>query len=311
MGSWYGKAGNDVRDGSAYGDIMWGRGGDDILRGHGGADTLYGEAGNDRLEGGSGNDRLFGGDGDDILLGGDGDDRLSGGSGLNRLEGGNGNDTYVLPTLAYDPDVQTATRIVETAGGGIDTVEYNGGDEFFLADGLNVENITMRQAGWVRGDSLANEIRGSAAADLVEGGAGNDRLFGNAGADELYGGDGNDHLNGGAGSDLLFGGEGADTFWLFNAADSTGDAPDLVIDFDAAAGDRIGLGAFDGNAGLEGVQRLSFAGAGEVAAVGELRTFQDAQGTWLFGNTGGDTTPELVVLLAGSVTLSAGDFVYA
>lgn len=309
MGSWYGKAGNDIRGGSTYADTLWGRGGDDLLRGNAGADALYGEAGNDRLEGGSGNDKLFGGDGDDILLGGDGDDRLSGGSGLNRLEGGSGNDTYVLPTLAYDPDVQTATRIVEAAGGGIDTVEYNGGDEFFLADGLNVENILMRQAGWVRGDSLANEIRGSAEADLAEGGAGNDRLFGNAGNDELRGDAGNDHLNGGAGSDLLFGGDGADTFWLFSAADSAGDAPDVVVDF--AAGDKIGLGAFDGNTGLAGTQRLTFAGAGEVAAVGELRTFQDAQGTWLFGNTGGDTTPELVILLAGAATLSAADFVYA
>ncbi|CAO3435296.1 calcium-binding protein [Azospirillum doebereinerae] len=78
---------------------------------------------------------------------------------------------------------------------------------------------------------------------LLEGGAGlgvgntlDDTLIGGAGNDNLEGGFDNDTLSGGLGDDLLTGGEGA---YLFVFA--AGDGQDIITDFDALLGDRIGV----------------------------------------------------------------------
>ena len=68
-------------------------------------------------------------------------------------------------------------------------------------------------------------IRGSNKAD---------RLAGTSSSDSVEGGRGDDALDGAAGNDTLTGGAGADTFIL-----RSGGGHDVVMDFDAAAGDRI------------------------------------------------------------------------
>ncbi|NES75569.1 MULTISPECIES: calcium-binding protein [unclassified Okeania] len=84
-----------------------------------------------------------------------------------------------------------------------------------------------------------DEVNGNNEQDFIIGGAGNDTLRGGKDRDLVVGGPGDDLLLGDRGADGLIGNEGADTFGLF--ADDTGDGPDLLLDFDAAEGDRLAL----------------------------------------------------------------------
>jgi serralysin len=152
-----------------------------------------------------GDDTLIGGDGDDTLDGGAGDDRLETGYGNAILSGGAGNDTYVV---SY-----SGIQIVETAGGGIDTVETESG--FTLTD--NVENLTITSAYGATGI-------GNALANVITGGTGDDWLEGVAGADTVDGGAGDDTIRINAVADLVAGdvmrgGEGTDTLYLTDGVD--------------------------------------------------------------------------------------------
>lgn len=71
-------------------------------------------------------------------------------------------------------------------------------------------------------------IKGTGKSELLQG---------SAGADNIDGGGGNDVIDGGAGTDYLTGGRGADTF-IFHAHSQY----DVVMDFNAAEGDRIVFG---------------------------------------------------------------------
>ncbi|RZJ43525.1 MAG: hypothetical protein EON86_05055, partial [Brevundimonas sp.] len=204
-----GNATNNVITGRTGDDVLAGRGGVDSLNGGAGVDTadyslaaagvharldtmsaindgdgatdtfvsieaLVGSAFNDLLVGGVLNDRLSGGAGYDVLIGGAGDDILAGGAGAsNELYGGAGNDTYVLD--AND-------TIVESAGGGVDTVQTTLG---VLNLGANVENLTYVGQGDFTGNGnvLNNIINGGIGEDILRGRGGNDTLNGGAGID--------------------------------------------------------------------------------------------------------------------------------
>ncbi|SMH28420.1 beta strand repeat-containing protein [Azospirillum agricola] len=236
---------------------------DNRLVGGIGSDTLNGGFGSDTLDGGAGGDLLVGGFGDDLyivdslddqiveLLGegidevrtalagytltdgveiltytglgsfsGDGnglDNRLQGGAGADTLDGGAGNDTLIggLGDDVYRID-SVGDVVVETADGGIDEVRTTL-TVFTLGD--NVERLLLQGgAGLGIGNALDNA------------------LIGGSGNDSLEGWSGNDTLSGGLGDDLLTGGEGADLFVF-----ATGDGQDLITDFDALLGDRIGV----------------------------------------------------------------------
>ena len=96
-------------------------------------DYLYGGTGADTFHGGAGDDVISGGAGNDSLDGGDGNDSLDGGAGVDTLTGGAGNDTY--------HNVDTADTVVESAGGGTDTVET--GVSYTLS--ANVENLVLTE----------------------------------------------------------------------------------------------------------------------------------------------------------------------
>jgi CSLREA domain-containing protein len=80
----FGRAGNDLLDGST---------GADLLCGGKGADRLRALSSDDVLMGAGGPDRLLGGAADDLLFGQSGDDRLTGGIGSDFFSGGPGSDT--------------------------------------------------------------------------------------------------------------------------------------------------------------------------------------------------------------------------
>ena len=79
-------------------------------------------------------------------------------------------------------------------------------------------------------------IYGRGGNDTIHGRGGDDMLRGGKGNDLIDGGDGDDQIWGDKGDDTLIGGRGADTFHGAEGADL-----DLVLDYNAAEGDRVML----------------------------------------------------------------------
>ncbi|HEX7943747.1 MAG TPA: calcium-binding protein, partial [Phenylobacterium sp.] len=170
------------------------------------------EHGSQPAGGGGGSDpvglNLVGTAADDTLTGGALGDTLSGGAGHDLLVGGAGDDVYV---------VGSDSKILELAGGGIDTVQRSGN----YALPAYVENLVLVGTGASSGvgNNLDNQITGNSAANVLTAAAGADTLSGGAGADTL---------NGGVGDDRLVGGMGADVFTF-----RPGDGKDTIVDFGA------------------------------------------------------------------------------
>lgn len=142
-------------------------------------------------------------------------------------------------------------------------------------------------------------LTGTGLADTLTGGNGDDVLGGLAGADMLSGGGGDDRLIGGAGLDTMRGGEGGDTFVFQTVGDSKPGAPDLILDFSFAQGDRIGLSQIDASARLAGNQAFSLAGDHFTGHAGELIQVTTPGGLLVSGDLNGDRKADFAVLLAG------------
>lgn len=148
--------------------------------------------------------------GDDTLTGNGGDNRLDGGAGDDRLFGKGGDDTL---DGGYGKDMIDG-------GDGIDTVDYS----------------------WCPGSLEIALIPAQSSIILVDGKEEDslrniENIIGGFGDDTLTGDDKANILRGGEGDDTLVGGGGADRFVY--TPDSFGD--DVILDFDAAGGDRIDL----------------------------------------------------------------------
>ena len=178
------------------------------------------------VTGTAGADRLQGSAGADTLLGLGGDDTLLAGAGLDSLDGGAGDDTAVVDRGGATTSVTLFILIPSL------TTDLAG------TTATGVENFSVTAGA---GD---DGLVGGAGRDTLLGGAGADALSGGGGADSLSGGDGADTLAGGAGADMLAGGAGADLLLLqlgTGGADGTLAAPDRILDFSAAEGDRLAL----------------------------------------------------------------------
>jgi Ca2+-binding RTX toxin-like protein len=128
---------------------------------------------------------------------------FGGGGAADVLVGGDGDDIHVATGVTV--------RIVETAGGGIDSL-------YSLAE-------------WARLDTHVENL--SLLGDGNSSGYGNaldNVLLGNTGRNRLDGGDGADLLDGGAGNDTLLGGAGADRFRFSGPTPGS----DWIIGFDVA-----------------------------------------------------------------------------
>lgn len=215
-----------------------------------GDDELHGGGGNDTVGSAEGDDRLFGDDGDDRVFGGVGDDYLHGNAGADTVSGDAGND-------------------VAHGGRGDDRMDGGDGDDRFMGD-LGDDLIA--------GGEGLDYLHGGAGADTVSGDAGNDVVQGGKDADRLEGGAGDDVLLGDLGNDTLAGGDGADLFVAL-----AGGGRDLVLDFDAAAGDRVRLAAGTGyqlrQEGADAV--LDLDGGGQLVLVGVQAA--SLTGGWMVG----------------------------
>lgn len=200
--------------------------------------TLSHIDGIENLTGGSLADSLTGNSVANILTGGPGNDSLA---------GGDGDDQYRFATnspLGHD-------TIVESTGGGIDTVDFTGS---------TTRTVTLSLASDQTQVVNSNLSLTLSASDLIEnaiGGNQNDTLVGNtlanllnggSGSDTLNGAEGNDTLIGAAGNDLLDGGAGNDVY-SFDADKALGsdvlteavDAGTDLLDFSATTGVGIVL----------------------------------------------------------------------
>ncbi|MBD2441121.1 S-layer family protein [Nostoc sp. FACHB-110] len=144
-----------------------------------------------------------------------GNNVLTGNSANNTLSGANGNDTY-----AYVANTALGTdTIVETATGGVDTINFSGTT---VAVQANLGVTTSQTVN----SNLKLILSANNVIENATGGTGNDRLTGNglnnllaggSGNDQLQGLGGNDTLWGGLGDDILTGGTGNDQY-LFQAS---------------------------------------------------------------------------------------------
>ena len=156
---------------------------------------------------------IWGTDANDTLTGTSTNEFLFGGLGADKMTGGDGDDYYFVDNVG--------DQVIETAGGGHDTVESQ--VSYVLPSDL--EDLLLAGAAAINGsgNALDNTIVGNSAANTLTGGDGNDTLVG---------GDGDDTLDGGTGADTMVGGLGDDTYVVDNAADvvteNAGEGTDTV-----------------------------------------------------------------------------------
>ncbi len=204
-----------------------------------------------------------------VITGNTGDNLLFGAAGDDTLAGGAGNDIYVLDDRGGG-DTDAKDKIVETAGGGTDTVAS------YLHDytlGANVENLVLSlevtliaSAGGINGtgNAVGNRILGNDFANRIDGAAGDDRLQGNVGDDLLIGGTGNDRLDGGAGNDQMSGGAGNDTYVVDTATDTVTELAGQGLDTIEAELGKFSLSDKNGS----NIENLTFIGAGDFTGTG-------------------------------------------
>jgi len=210
--------------GNSLNNVITGNSGGNTLNGFGGVDTLIGGAGDDvyivdtisdtiveNLNQGVDTVRsdvsyVLGANLENLILAGSGAingtgnslsnaitgngfaNILDGGAGTDYLSGGDGNDTYIVDS--------TTDTIVETATGGVDTVQSS--VTYILGASSNLENLTLTGTATINGtgNSLDNVLTGNSASNTLNGGIGNDTLIGDAGNDVYL-------LDAGFGQDLI------------------------------------------------------------------------------------------------------------
>jgi serralysin len=169
--------------------------------------------------GGSGNDVIHGNGVGNSIQGGAGADTIDdGGAGNSQLYGGEGDDSITGGSGADDVNGNKGQDTIDGGSGGADSLLGGQGNDLIAS-----------HAG-------ASLVAGNIGADTLFGGTGPDTLRGGQGDDSIAGGSGNEQIWGDLGNDTLRGGAGADTFHL-----RVGDGQDVVVDFNAAEGDRVQL----------------------------------------------------------------------
>ncbi|MGB8313618.1 MAG: hypothetical protein WCE69_03955, partial [Aestuariivirga sp.] len=146
---------------------------------------------------------------------------------------------------------------------------------------------------------------GGTGADQFFGWGGNDSFDGGDGRDIIDGGAGNDTLNGAGGQDRLTGGLGNDIFDFngINGSAAGSAKRDTIVDFEHAS-DKIDLFDIDANTGTSFNDAFTFIGTAGFTGVGQVRVFQSGTDTIVQVNNGGNTSPEMEIVLAGVNALS-------
>jgi Ca2+-binding RTX toxin-like protein len=245
-----------------------------VVDGLAGNDSITTLGGNDVITGGAGNDTISAGNGDDVI-------RVSGtGEGFDSVNGGGGVDRIQAAAKGTKIGLTGVTGVELITSNGLANVTILGST---AADTLDFTNVTLT--------GIAS----------INGGAGNDTIYGSAGADMIIG------LTG---ADTLSGNGGADIFDYNVVAHSRGTTTrDKILDFEEGT-DKIDLSTLDASTASSGNQAFSFIGQGSFTnKAGQLRIdTSDSTKTLVLADLNGDGVADFAIELAGSHSLSAGDF---
>jgi Ca2+-binding RTX toxin-like protein len=108
----------------------------------------------------------------------------------------------------------------------------------------------------------------------------------------------------------MTGGPGADRFVLSDAAHSTVAAPDQILDFDQAAGDRIDLSAIDAIAGGMDDPFSFVAGGAFNSTAGSVIVVNHAAGKYrVEGDINGDNLADFAIIVTAPLMPDAGAFI--
>lgn len=260
-------------------------------------DAIRGSSVKDVINGKGGDDKLFGLNDADTLNGGTGNDLIDGGPGADIMAGNAGDDTYFVDN--------TGDKVTELTGEGYDTVILTSAaiTTYTMPGGVDQLQIWSTAKVTVTGNGLDNSIFGNDAGNTLSGGAGNDYIVGGAKADTI---------NGGSGSDLVYGGGGKDVF-KFGALTAFGPAgqPDTIGDFNHAQADKIDLKSIDPDAAKAGDQAFSFVGTAAFTTDTRYQLRYEVSGgnAIVQGDVNHDKVPDFTILLYGTTSLVAGDFI--
>ncbi len=184
-----------------------------------------------------------------------------------------GNGTYVpglIATLtaqqALHPTLLIYTNPVdEVADLTLDHVHYSDFSYERYADGLF--DLLASEIGLTDGTYLANTVATGGATDTTGGDAG-DRIGGDAGTNNISGGAGSDFIEGRAGADNLQGGTDADVFAY--GLDALDGLTDQILDYSAAEGDVISIGAIVDHFGWSPAETAANVAITDTAAGAEI-----------------------------------------
>ncbi|CUH76612.1 calcium-binding protein [Tropicibacter naphthalenivorans] len=326
----HGGNGNDTLVGGDNSENLFGDADDDLLYGNGGYDMIdLGNNGNP-----SGNDTAYGGAGNDTFLMGDGNDVVDGGDGIDIIEF---DMTDEAAASSFSLDLWRDTSITHANG----TLSFTSVESFKLSNAAHLSAITLQGRpaaqdkfsvssaiavkmyglggndtlySWTADDTVLggngnDAINGRAGNDYLDGGADDDYIWGDLDNDFIIGGTGADTLQGGTGRDVYYGGargSGADgdvdTFRFYSGDMGVGATRDVIRDFEDGV-DLIDLSGFSGTFTFIGATR--FTGAGMEIQAGVL----GSGNTLIRIDTNGDSNVDEELLLLGSQTLTADDFV--
>ena len=206
------------------------------------------------------------------------------------------------------------------------------GDELYSIEGVIGSAFGDRckpapRAALIRGLAGDDGLFGLAGNDRLDGGAGNDGLSGGAGNDTLTGGSGNDFVrgqfgndtvsggsghdvvDGGAGTDRLAGQGGADQFDFDLQDDSKPKAPDRILDFSRAQGDKIDLPTSTPTSRWTATRRSSSSARASSPAWGRFASFIGTATRSIEANTQHDAGAEPGIVLDGLISLRGSDFI--
>jgi serralysin len=245
-----------------------------IVDGLAGNDTITTLGGNDVIKGGAGTDVISSGAGDDVI-------RFSGsGEGSDNIDGGAGIDRIVAMKNGTVIGLKGVSGVEAISSNGFSSVTISGSSS---ADTLDFTNVALTGISSIKGLGGNDTLYGSAAADVITGGDGADTLRGNGGADRFD----------------------------YNAlSESRGSARDRILDFEQGT-DRLDLAGVDASSRTTGNQAFSFIGTAAFSKhAGQLRIdTSDPTKTVVLGDTNGDGVADFAIELAGSLQLTANDFI--